>query len=64
MRKETIIHDFLNEHSTINESIYSIEFNQLLNQKALDEYLIDIKQQFEKRNVPTSIKKKCYGIIV
>ena len=64
MRKETIINDFLTKHSTVNESIYSIEFNQLLNQKTLDEYLIDIKQQFEKRNIPTSIKKKCYGIIV
>lgn len=64
MRKEPIIHDFLMGHSIINEPIYSIEFNKQLNQKKLDEYLIEIKQQFEKRNIPTSIKKKCYGIIV
>ncbi len=64
MRKELIINDFLKEHSIINEPIYSIEFNELLNQKKLDEYLLDIKQQFEKLNIPTVIKKKCYGIIV
>ncbi len=64
MRNELIISDFLSEHSIINEPIYSIELNEVFNQHKLDKYLHDIKLSFSKYNIPTPIKKKCYGIIV
>lgn len=64
MRNELVIHDFLREHSIINEPIYSIEFNEVFDQKKLDNYLNDIKISLNKYQLSTSLKKKCYGIIV
>lgn len=64
MRKELIIYNFLSEHSIINEPLYSIELNEVFNQHKLDKYLHDIKLSFNKYNIPTPVKKKCYGIIV
>jgi hypothetical protein len=62
MRNELIIRDFLNEHSVINEPIYSIELHEVFNQYKLDKYLHDIKLSFNKYNIATPLKKKCYGM--
>lgn len=64
MKNELIIHDFLKEHSTINEPIYSIELHEVFDQKKLDKYLHDIKILLNQYHFSTPIKKKCYAIIV
>lgn len=58
------IEDFINKNSSITELLFSSEFDCIMSQQKLEDYLIEVKENLKKYNVPTSIRKKCYGVIV
>jgi len=64
MKELNQIEGFLKENSSMNESLYSSEFNSALTQEKLEDYLLEVKVVLNKHNIATGTQKKCYGIIV
>lgn len=58
------IEDFLNQNSDISEPLNSTEFNCIMTQEKLEDYLVEIKEKLLQYNIPNGARKKCYGIIV
>ena len=64
MRRLTEIEDFLKVNTNISEILFSSEFNYMMTQEKLEDYLLEVKENFIKHNIPSNNRKKCYGIIV
>lgn len=58
------VEKFIKENSNISDVVFSNQFNDVLSQSKLEEYLTVIKETFLKHEIPTNIKKKTYGVIV
>jgi hypothetical protein len=58
------IYDFIGENTEITESLYSAEFHTNIDQALLENHLIIIKENLSKHEIPKTIIKKCYGVIV